>query len=70
MISNILFLIFSDINIWFAEKKLIKKIYKAVEVLSTTKRFELIDNKKFIIIAIDENFKTFIIFIALLWKSC
>lgn len=32
----------------------------------TTKRFEVIDKKKFAVIAIDENFKTFALYIVAL----
>ncbi len=63
VVLEILFLIFSDINIWFTEKKLTWRSYKTAKTLPTIKKVKLIDKKKFIVTAIDENSETFIVHI-------
>lgn len=45
MVLRLLFLTISDVNIWFAKKKLIWKSYTTAEALSTNQKFELIDKK-------------------------
>ena len=55
-----LFLIFSNINIQFAEKKSTWRSYTIAKVLPTTKRVELIDKKKFAKVVLDENSETFV----------
>lgn len=40
-----LFVTFSNVNIWFVEKKLIWRSYTTIEVFLTTKKVGLIDKK-------------------------
>ena len=63
------FLIFSNVDIQFAEKKLIWRSYTAAEVLATTKRVELIDKKEFAKAALDEESKTFVVHVSALEAS-
>ena len=64
------FLSFSNINVKFAElEKLIWRTYIAAEALLTTNRIELINNKEFAKAALDKNFKTFVIHVAILEVS-
>lgn len=42
------------------------RVYTTTEVMFTAKRVEFIDKKQFIVAAIDENSKTFVIYIAAL----
>ncbi len=66
MVLGIPFLIFSNLDIQFVENKLEWRNYTTVEVLSTIKKVELIDKKEFAAVPIDENVKTFLIYIAIL----
>ena len=61
-----LFLIFSNANIKFAQKKFTWKFYTTAEALSTIKRVEIIDKKKFTKPALDENFEVFVIYMTFL----
>ena len=63
IILEMFFLIFSDINIWFVEKTLNWSSYNIIGALFTIKIVEFISKKKFITVAIDENFETFIVYI-------
>lgn len=61
------FFSFDNIDMKFAElEKLIEKSYNTIEVLPTTSRVEIINKRKFANVALDENFKTFIVYIAIL----
>lgn len=66
---EILFLTFSDTNIWFAEKKLTWKSYKTTKALLITRKVELINKKEFAIAAIYKNSKIFVIYIASIIKT-
>lgn len=66
VVLEISFLIFSNANIQFIEKKLIWRSYIAAKALLTTKRVELIDRKDFATIILDENKEIFILYIATL----
>ena len=61
-----LFLIFSNADIKFAEKELTCRFYTVVKALSTTKQVELIDKEEFIKTALDKNFETFVMHVATL----
>lgn len=61
-----LFLIISNANIWFAKKKLEWRRYFIAKVLPTTQRVKLIDKKEFVVVALDNNTKTFIVYIIVL----
>ena len=60
------FLTFSKANIRFAERELVWRIYTVAEALLTTRRVEIIDKRKFAMVALNTNNKTFIVYIAAL----
>ena len=60
------FLTSFDADIWFAEKKLVWSSYTTAEALPTTRKVNLIDQKKFAKAALDENPETFLVQIAAL----
>lgn len=60
------FLTFSNANIQFAEKKLIWRSYSIAKALSTAKRVELIDKKKFAKVTLDKESETFVVYVAAL----
>ncbi len=61
------FLSFSNVDIEFAElEKPIWRPYTIAKVLSTTSWVELINKKEFAKVALDENFETFVMHIAVL----
>ena len=64
VILEILFLILSNGNVQFLKKKLIWRSYIITKALPTIKQVEFINKKKFAKVALDENFKTFIIYMA------
>ena len=64
-----LFLILSNTNIQFAEKKLTWRSYIAAKALPTTKQVELIKKKEFAKRLLDEKFETFVVHIATLKAS-
>lgn len=59
----ILFSTFSNTNILFLKKKLTWRYYIKAKAPPTTKYADLIDNKKFAKIALNEHFKTVVIHI-------
>lgn len=60
------FLAFSNTNFQFGSEKLMWGSYTAVKALPIANRVELINKKKFVKVALDENFKTFMVYIATL----
>ena len=60
------FLIFSNTDMQFAEKKLTWRSYTAAEAIATTKRVELINKKEFAKAALNEESKTFVVHVATL----
>ena len=67
VILEILFLIFSNANIEFAElEKLTWRTYTAVKALLTTSWVKFIGKKKFTKAALDENSKTLVIHVSAL----
>ena len=66
VILEILFLIFSNADIQFPKKKLTWRSYTTAEALPNIKQVELIDKKEFVKAALDENLKTFVIYVAIL----
>lgn len=60
------FLTFSNVNMQFVEKEHKQKSYTTAEVLPTTKRVELINTREFAAIGLDDNAKTFVIYVATL----
>ena len=62
-----LFLFFNNAEIEIAElKKLTWKIYTTAETLPTTSWVELINERKFAKVALDENSETFVVHVAVL----
>ena len=61
-----LFLIFGNANIQFAEKKLTWRSYIATEALSTIKWVKVIDKKEFAKTALDKKSETFMVHVAAL----
>lgn len=61
VILEILFFIFSNVDIWFIKKELIWRSYTTTEALPTIKKVKLIDKKKFATAGIDKNSEIFII---------
>ena len=66
VILRMFFLTFNNANIQFAKKKLTWRSYTGTEALSTTKRIELIDKKKFAKAALDEKSETLVVHVAAL----
>ena len=66
VVLGILFLTFSRADIWFTEQEFVWKICMAVEVLPTIKGVEIIDKKKFAIVALSANNKIFVRHVAAL----
>ena len=63
VVLKMLFLIFSNADIQFAEKILIWRSYTAAEALPTTKWVKLIDKRKFAKATLVSEFKTFLVHI-------
>lgn len=59
VILRMLFLIFSNTNIVFIDKKFTSKSYTATKALLITRRVKIIDKIKFAKVALNENFKVF-----------
>ena len=61
------FLSLSNVDIEFVElEKLTWRSYTTIKALHTTSQVELISKKTFVKVALDENSKTFIVYIAAL----
>lgn len=60
------FFSFSDVDIRFVKREIIWRRYTTLEVVSTTKKVELINKKKFAIKELDIDNKTFVVYITAL----
>ena len=60
------FLIFSNANVSFLEQEFTWRSYITAKTLPTTKKVELINKKEFAKAALDENFETFVVYVATL----
>lgn len=60
------FLIFSKVKINFAEEEFIWKTYTPNDILPTIKRVQIIDQNKFVTIALDPNKETIVVYVAYL----
>ncbi len=60
------FLTLSNANVQFVKKELKWRSYIIIEVLSTTKRVELVNKREFTSSSLDENIEMFVIYIATL----
>lgn len=63
VVFEMLFLTFSKVEVDSAQKKLIWRIYTAAEALTTTKKAEIINQKKFVKAILDPDQKTFLVYI-------
>ena len=62
-----LFLKFSNADVWFDKKTLMWKSYTTNKALSILEQLQLVDPKKFVIAALDADSKTFVMHIAI-WE--
>lgn len=60
------FLVFSNANVLFADWELIWRFYITAKVLPTTKQVKRIHKKELAKVALDKGFKTFVIHIIIL----
>ena len=65
VILGILFLKISNADVSFGEEILIWKTYTTNKALPTTKQVQIVDQKEFIIAAIDVNSETFVVYVAI-----
>ena len=66
LIFGMLFFIFSNIDIQFKQRALTWKFYTIDKTLPTTKWVELVNKKEFTKVALDENCKTFGVYVTFL----
>ena len=66
VVLGMLFLILSNSDIQFVEKKLTRRSYTTAKALPTTKQVELINKKKFVKAALDEKSETFVVYVTFL----
>lgn len=64
IIQKMFFLAFSKINANFAEQKLTWRSYIAVEILSTTKKIKIINQKKFALAGLTSDKEVFMVYVA------
>ena len=65
IILRIFFLKLNNTNMSFSEKTLMGKIYITNKNLLTIEQVQIIDKRNFVIVALDANNETFIIYIAI-----
>ena len=65
VILGMLFLKLSNTNVLFGEKTLMWRSYTTNKVLPISKQMQLIDQKKFVIMALDAGSKTFVMHVAI-----
>ena len=66
VVLGMLFLTLGNTDVQFAEKKLIWRTYTTKKALSTTCWVELLDQKQFVKMALDENIKAFVVHVIFL----
>ena len=66
VVLEMLFLTFSNINIWFAEQELVWRTYSAAKILLTTRKVEIIGKKEFAAAALNKEDETFVVHMAAL----
>ena len=64
VVLSIFFLTFNNVDIQFAEKKLIWRTYITKKALPATRLVKFIDKKEFAITMLDKNIETFVIYIS------
>ena len=65
VIPGLFFLKISNVDMSFNEETLTWKFYITNEALFITKQVQIIDLKEFIIVALDVNNKTFVVYMAI-----
>ena len=65
VILRMLFLKLSNADMLFGKKILIQRTYTINKALPTTKQVQIINKKDFIIVALDADNKTFIVYVAI-----
>lgn len=63
VVLGMFFLTFSNVNIWFAEQKLVWRAYNATKALPMTQKVGIIDKKKFAAATLKKKDKTFVVHI-------
>ena len=63
VVLGMLFLTLSNADVQFVEKELTWRTYTTAKSLPTTKRVELINKKEFVKAVLDENSKTFVVYV-------
>ncbi len=66
VVLGMIFLAFSNANFQFSAKELIWTTFTIAEALAITSQVELIDKREFAKAALDENSKTFVIYVSVL----
>lgn len=66
VVLGIFFLTFSKANTRFTIRKLVWTIYMAVEALLTTRRIQIINKKKFAVVVLNADKKTFVMHVTTL----
>lgn len=61
LVLEIFISILSSINIWFAERELVWKIYSTAKELPIIQKVKIVNNKEFAIAAMNKDNKTFIV---------
>ena len=68
MIPAILFLTLSNVNIQFAEREFVWRIYIAAETLSMIKKMEIIDKREFAVATLNSDDEIIVVYLAFLVK--
>ena len=66
VVLEMLFLTLSKADIWFVERELVWRTYTAADTLTTTKRVEIINKKKFVTVILNTDDKTSVMYVATL----
>lgn len=66
VVLRMFFLFFNSTNFQFNIKELIQRFYITIKALPITKRVEIIDKYKFVKVALNKYFNTFVIYITVI----
>lgn len=66
LVLEIIFLAFNNVNIQFDAQSFTWRLYTAAKALLTARQVEMIDKDKFAMAALNENIKTYVIYVATL----
>ena len=64
VVFEILFLTLSGANIDFLDRELRWKTYTTKKALLTTKRIKLVGKKEFVVVALNSEYETFVVYVA------